>query len=412
MTLIAEPQAWSPSTKGRVRGRAMVIDTSDEATLTRYRGRLAGRVVLLDSPTELRPRERPSFRRWSEQQLAALRQPMTPSSSLDKLAEQMRRRKALRRFLKEERVLATLESGQRDGGTLVVAEVGDSLASNDAPTVPSLVVAAEQYNRIHRLVGRGVPVELEIELLARWHNDDQMSENLIAEMPGTDLDREIVMLGAHLDSWHGGTGATDNAAGVAVAMEAMRLLRFLDARPRRTIRLGLWSGEEQGMLGSHAYVRRYLGWREDPDNRETAALPFFLRPRAGRLHLMSDHESLYAYFNLDHGTGRIRGIYLQGNNQAASLFETWLAALGDPEVATVSPRSLRGSDHQSFEFVGIPAFMFIHDDVGYLALSHHTNMDLCDRLLRDDLVQASIVAASIVYQAAMSDVRMPRIPVE
>jgi hypothetical protein len=337
---------------------------------------------------------------------------MSSPRSWHRLAEQISKRRAVRRFLWEERALASLESGKRDGGTLIVANIGDSLASKDVPMVPSLIVAAEQYNRIIRLMGRQIPVELEIELQARWHKEDSMSENLIAEVPGSDLDREVVMIGAHLDSWHGGTGATDNAAGVAVAMEAMRLLRVAGACPRRTIRLALWSGEEQGLLGSRAYVKRHFGWRDDPKDKKTASLPFFLRSDVGRLHLRPGHERLYAYFNLDHGTGRIRGIYLQGNAQAASLIETWLAALKDPGVSTVSPRSLRGSDHQSFESVGLPAFMFIHDDVGYLSFAHHTNMDLCDRLLRDDLVQASIAAASVVYQAAMSDIQMPRIPAE
>ncbi|MBN2371874.1 MAG: M20/M25/M40 family metallo-hydrolase [Vicinamibacteria bacterium] len=413
MTLITEPRAWSPSTEGRIRGKAAILAASDDSAPACCQGQLAGRIVLLDPPTELRPRESPSFQRWSEQQLAMLRLPERPASSrsLEGFTAQLQRRRALRRFLREERVLATLESGKRDGGTLVVADFGDTLAGNDAPVAPALIVAAEQYNRIHRLIKRGIPVELEVELQTRWHREDLMSETLIAEIPGSDLQREVVMIGAHLDSWHGGAGATDNAAGVAVAMEAMRLLLGSGARPRRTIRLALWSGEEQGLLGSRAYVKRHFGWRDDPENREIAALPFFLRSDFGRLHLRPDHERFEAYFNLDHGTGRIRGIYLQGNERAASLIETWVAALGDPNVVTVSPRSLRGSDHQSFESVGLPAFMFIHDDAGYLSLAHHTNMDLCERLLGDDLVQASIVAASVVYQAAMSEVRLPRPPV-
>jgi Zn-dependent M28 family amino/carboxypeptidase len=277
-----------------------------------------------------------------------------------------------------------------------------------SPGPPLLTMAGEHFGQVVRLLDSGTPVRVELDVRTAIHEDDLTSANVIADLPGTDLADETVMLGAHLDSWHGGTGATDNAAGVAAAMEALRLLKLTGVSPRRTIRLALWTGEEQGLLGSRAYTAAHLGHRDEPRDELTRALPFFLRPLAGALSTKPDLARFDAYFNLDYGTGRIRGVYLDGDTAAAPLLKAWLAPLADLGVAVVSPRSHVGSDHQSFESLGLPAFAFIQDELDYLARTHHTNMDVLERLEPDDLAQASVVAAWVLYRAATSDERVPR----
>jgi carboxypeptidase Q len=311
-------------------------------------------------------------------------------------------------FFTREGALAIIQPGGRSGGTHLVVRNHDFIALHRSAGITALTMADEHFGRVVRLLGNGVPVRLELDVRTTFREDDRTSANVIADLPGGDLADEVVMLGAHLDSWHGGTGATDNAAGVAAAMEAMRLLKSLGVQPRRTIRLALWTGEEQGLLGSRAYAAAHLGHRGEPKDETMRALPFFLRPFAGTLETKGDHARFDAYFNLDYGTGRIRGVYLEGNTAAASLLTRWLAPLADLGVSLVSPRSLVGSDHQAFESLGLPAFAFVQDDLDYLTGTHHTNMDVFERLERDDLVQASIVAAWVVYQAAISDERVPR----
>jgi Zn-dependent M28 family amino/carboxypeptidase len=237
-----------------------------------------------------------------------------------------------------------------------------------------------------------------------------MGYNTIAEIPGTDKKGEAVMLGAHMDSWHAGTGATDNAAGVAAMMEAVRILKTLDVRPRRTIRIALWSGEEQGLLGSRAYVRDHLASRPEPKDPAQQELPSFLRKPTGPLTVKPEHAKFSVYFNMDNGTGRIRGIYAQENAAVVPIFETWLKPLADLGATTVTMRNTMGTDHTSFDAVGLPGFQFIQDDVEYSARSHHSNADVYERLQREDLIQASIVIATFVYHTAMRDRLLPRKP--
>jgi Zn-dependent M28 family amino/carboxypeptidase len=275
--------------------------------------------------------------------------------------------------------------------------------------VPALVMAIEHYGRLARLLAQKKDVELELDVKARFHDDDPMSYNTIAEIPGTDRAGELVMLGGHMDSWHGGTGATDNAAGVAVAMEAVRILRTLGVKPRRTIRIALWSGEEQGLLGSEGYVMQHFASRpvpEDPKEREN----FSLRRSTGPLTFKPEHAKLSAYFNVDNGTGRIRGIYAQENAAVVPIFEEWLAPLKDLGATTVTMRNTRGTDHESFDAVGLPAFQFIQDQIEYETRTHHTNQDVYERLQREDLMQASVVLATFVWQAAARDAKLPRKP--
>jgi Zn-dependent M28 family amino/carboxypeptidase len=259
--------------------------------------------------------------------------------------------------------------------------------------VPTVVVAAEHYGRVARTLARGVPVTLELDVRNTWHDADRSSFNILAELPGTDarLKDEVVMLGAHFDSWHAGTGATDNAAGSAIMMEALRILQAARVPLRRTVRLALWTGEEQGLLGSRAYVKRHFG------DRET-------------MQLTPTHARLSSYFNVDNGTGKIRGIYAQGNAAAAPIFRQWLAPFAGDGARTVTLANTGGTDHLAFDAVGLPGFQFIQDELEYDSRTHHSNMDVFERVQADDMRHNAIVVATFVMQAANRDERLPRKP--
>jgi Zn-dependent M28 family amino/carboxypeptidase len=272
-------------------------------------------------------------------------------------------------------------------------------------------VLAEQYNRMCRVLDRGLDVDLEVDVKARFHDESLMAENTIAEIPGTDKKAEVVMAGAHLDSWHTGTGATDNAAGVAVVTEAARILKTIGVKPRRTIRFAFWTGEEQwNPSGSQSYVAQHFASRaesEDPAERE---LDLPLQKKPGRLTLKPDYPLLSAYFNFDNGTGKIRGVYAAGNAAVVPIFEAWLRPFADLGATTVTMRDEIDSDHDAFNQAGLPGFQFIQDDVEYVTRTWHTNLDVYDRLKREDLMQASVVMASFLYNAAMREERLPRKP--
>jgi hypothetical protein len=278
-----------------------------------------------------------------------------------------------------------------DGGTVFPGS-GGSPDPQAAQQVPSATLAVEHYNRLLRVLEKGVPVRLELNIQTRVHPETRPNGiNTLAEIPGTDLAPEIVMLGAHLDSTHAGAGATDNATGSAAMMEAMRILKAVGARPRRTIRLALWGAEEQGLRGSRAYVREHFA---DP----------------ATMALKAEHERLSAYFNIDNGSGRIRGIWLQGNTAARPIFEAWIAHLADLGVTTIGPRSVSGTDHLALDAVGLPAFQFMQDRLEYNSRTHHSNMDFVDRVQRDDMIQMATVAAVFAYNAAMRGEKLPRKP--
>jgi carboxypeptidase Q len=288
-------------------------------------------------------------------------------------------------------------------------------------------MSVEHYNRVARMLQKGAHPILEIDIGAKFYSDDLNSFNIIAEIPGTDLKDEIVMLGAHFDSWHAGTGATDNGIGCAVAMEAVRILKAIDAKPRRTIRIGLWTGEEQGLYGSRAYVSDHFGKLATPSREGatesassgasgsgTAASSSSERGSRPRLkyELKPEHEKLSAYFNLDNGAGKIRGIYLQGNEALRSTFRQWLAPFADMGASTVTVSNTGGTDHLSFDSVGLPGFQFIQDPLEYDTRTHHSSMDVYERLQPDDAKQASIIMATFVYQTAMLNEKLPRKPLE
>jgi len=413
-TLTAVPRAYTPGTDGARRGPVVKVKIDSEADLERYRGQLAGKIVMLSEPRNTANPDKAQFTRYTDQELEDLSQfDVNPARRPPFNREEYLRRRQLDRMLRPfftaEKALATIEVSPADGGVVTVGR-GGSWVKGEDPGVPALVMAAEHYNRLARLVDQGVPVELELDIRARFHDDDPSAYNTVAEIPGTDRKGEIVMLGAHLDSWHAGTGATDNAAGSAVAMEAVRILQALEVKPRRTIRIALWSGEEEGLLGSRAYVAEHFGSRPQSADARERDLPSFLRRETGPVAVKSDHARLSAYFNVDNGTGKIRGIYAERNAAVVPIFEAWLRPLHDLGATTVTLRHTGGTDHLSFDAIGLPAFQFIQDEADYESRTHHTNLDVYDRLQKADLMQASVVLATFVYDAATRADRMPRRP--
>ena len=263
-----------------------------------------------------------------------------------------------------------------------------------------------------RLLEQKKDVELELNVINTFYDTDPMQYNTIAEIPGTDKKDEIVMVGAHLDSWHAGTGATDNGAGTVVMMEAMRILKAVDAKPRRTVRIGLWSGEEQGLLGSQFYVQQHFGSRPPMDDPEMRDMPTLLRREAGPVTVKPEQAKVSVYLNVDNGSGKLRGVYLQENEAVAPIFEAWMRPFKDLGMTTLAMRNTGGTDHQSFDAAGIPGFQFIQDPLDYDTRTHHSNMDVYDRLQLDDLKQAAVVVASFVYNAAIREQKFPRKAIE
>jgi carboxypeptidase Q len=339
------------------------------------------------------------------------------------------------KFLADEGAALLVDcSAQGDGGTLFVASAAVpgvatfpmpgqqpparriSAWDKDAPKFPpQIVVAKEHYNRLVRMIEQGEKLKMVVDLSVQFHDDDPMAYNTIAEIPGTDLKDELVMLGGHIDSWHSGTGATDNAAGVSVAMEAVRILKALDLKPRRTIRIGLWSGEEEGLLGSRAYVSQHFGKSSDPmaamrGTPETSAARTESTDGKPAPEPRPEFTKFSAYFNLDNGTGKIRGVYMQGNEAVRPIFRKWLQPFRDMGASTLSLSNTGGTDHQSFDGIGLPGFQFIQDEIHYSTRTHHSNQDVYDNILADDMKQAAVIMASFVYNAAMNDQKLPRKP--
>jgi carboxypeptidase Q len=394
--LIAYPPAWTRGLDGPLEGVPIRLRAADESEWEAHRGKLRGAIVMVGEAPEVGPRFEPEATRYGDEALEEIqRQRIGPGPGEERRREfraRREQRRKLREFLGEEGVGVIVETGRGSGGTVIVTG-GGSHRSDESLGPPTVVLAPEHFGRILRILDQGVDARLRIELETAVFEDQATQYNLLADIPGSDPEAagEIVMLGAHIDSWHVGTGATDNAAGSSVVMEAVRLLRALDARPRRTIRLALWSGEEQGLLGSRAYVRRFLG---DPETGE----------------FTDKHGRLSAYFNLDNGTGRIRGVYLQGNDAVRPFFRRILEPLRDLGVTTISIRDTGGTDHLPFDAVGIPAFQFIQDPVAYGTSTHHGNMDLFEHVVEEDLRQAAVVMAWVVHSAAVADEPLPRKP--
>ncbi len=445
MPLIALPEAWTPGTDGPVRGTAMRVKIKSKKDFEKYRGKLAGKILFMDDSKELESGQEPAIKRHTEEDLAHFEELPIPgerqSAWRARRIKHWRLARELNQFLVDEKALATVSISSRDGG-LVRVMGGGSREPGENPGVPSLMMTVEHYNWILRLLegdeddegeddedededdggeaeveddadsgedaGEATPVELEIDVRARFHDDDTKAYNTIAEIPGSG--DGLVIVGAHLDSWHAGTGATDNAAGCAVAMEAVRILKTLDLPLKRTVRIGLWAGEEQGLLGARAHVEKHFGTVPVSDDPKQQELPMHMRTRVGEVEVKPDHARFSAYFNLDNGSGKIRGIWSQENAAAARVFETWLEPFHDLGADTVSTRNAYGTDHLPFDWVGLPGFQFIQDGLDYRSRTHHTNMDVLDHAVRDDLVQASVIMASFLYHAANREEALPRKP--
>ncbi|HBY58422.1 MAG TPA: peptidase M28, partial [Solibacterales bacterium] len=408
--LIGFQLAWSAGTNGPVTGEVLYAAIRTEADMEKWKGKLSGKILLMEPEKEIAPQDRASMSRYTPEQLdgmflapdpgqrspfgmppmaAAAGAPGRPPMNREQM---MSLRRKISEFLKSEGVLAVLSLPYRgDGGTVFGASAGSREVKDPIPPA-SVALTPEHYNRIFRLVQKKIAVKVELDVQAKFFPEETDSFNVIAELPGSGKKKdEIVMIGAHLDSWHGAQGATDNASGSAVMMEVMRILKALDVKLERTVRIALWGGEEQGLLGSRAYVKERFA------DRET-------------MKVTSEHGKMSAYYNLDNGTGKIRGIYLQGNDMARPVFEAYLAPFKDLGAETVSIRNTGGTDHQSFDAVGLPGFQFIQDAVEYSTRTHHSNMDTYDRIQRGDMMQASAVIAGFVYHTAMRDEMIPRKP--
>ncbi|MDH4195795.1 MAG: M20/M25/M40 family metallo-hydrolase [Candidatus Aminicenantes bacterium] len=396
MPLVAYPKAWTPGTNGLVKGNPVLVSVGKVEELEKFKGQLKGAIVLTQGEQPDDISFDPSASRLSDEDLKALETAPLPGAvpfGPGRMQEMMARRQlqaAVGKFLKDEGAAVIVEPSRGKNGTVWVQSGGSQ--AKDAPMpLPSVVVSAEQYDRIIRILKKKIPVTLEIEVEARFTDDDLQGYNVIAEIPGADkkLKDEVVMLGGHFDTWHGGTGATDDGAGCAVAMEAVRILKAIGVQPRRTIRVAMWDAEEQGFVGSRNYVKNH----------------FFNREKKEKLPA---YDKLSVYFNFDNGSGKIRGIYAQGNNAAVPIFEDWLGPFHDLGATAVTIRTTGGTDHLSFDGVGLPGFQFIQDDLEYDTLTHHSTMDVYDHASAGDLMQASTVMAWFVYNAAMRNERMPR----
>ncbi len=442
---IALPNAWTPGTNGAITGEPFHMVANTVEDLDKYRGKVTGKIVLLgdvrvpnpETPTRDRdeppmpdvrnfeqrntaPTDKPFFHRYDESDLDSIARYEIPAGGSPdaRRAAALRRyrfQKALEKFLNDEKPAAVLQPTRSPGqdGTIFVQSSG-SYETGKTIAVPVITVALEHFNRLARLVDKKFPVQVEVNVQAQFFDDDTKGYDTIAEIPGTDpkLKEQIVMLGGHMDSWHAGEGATDNGAGVAVAMEAVRLLKQLGASPRRTIRIGLWSGEEQGLLGSRGYVKEHFGGRPEPTDPREKELPSYLRqtPR-GPLTLKPEQKLVSGYFNYDNGTGKIRGVYAQENAAMVPIFKAWMEPFHDLGMTTISMRNTGGTDHLSFDAVGIPGFQFIQDPMDYSTLTHHSNLDVYEHIRPDDLKQAAVIMASFVYNAAMRDDMLPRKPI-
>ena len=454
--LIAYPKAWSPGTNGVITADVVYVDAKNEAELEKYRGQLKGKIILTSATREVPAHFEAQGRRLDEKGLLALADAPEPRTGNrggnfqfgggnPAQRAQIQFGGAKLRFFLQEGAALLIDPSRGDGGTLFVqsATVPPPPADPNATTpvrptpvydksapkiTPQMVLSVEQYNRIVRMIQAGEAVKMTVDLDVAFYDTDLMGYNTVAEIPGTDLKDEIVMLGGHMDSWHSGTGATDNGAGVSVALEAVRIIQALGLKPRRTIRVALWSGEEEGLLGSRAYVADHFGSMQNPvtsavpgsgagngagmssgngtgngngnGNGNGAAAPVLVKK--------AEYEKLSGYFNLDNGTGKIRGVYLQGNEGIRPLFRQWLAPFKDMGATTLSISNTGGTDHLSYDGIGLPGFQFIQDEIEYDTRTHHSNQDVFDRIQADDMKQAATIMAAFVYNTAMRDDKLPR----
>ena len=423
---IAQATPWSPSTKGPLSAPAVWADIKEEKDFDQYKGKLGGKIVLLGEMREVKPVDKPLFRREDDAELKKIEEEPVHAERqtpfLQRFLQRMEFRNKLLQFLVSEQVAAVVlpsRDGENSGGSggTIFDDNGANLGSlpyqrEHAIPIPSAVTAIENYGRVYRLLRAKVPVTLELNIETRFGGDHEHCFNTIAEIPGTDpkLKDEVVMVGGHLDSWISGTGATDNGAGTVVAMEVMRVLNALHIKPRRTIRIALWTGEEQGLLGSRGYTAQHFGTMPRSTEPDQMRIPEFARRVTAPIEVKPEQKTLSGYFNVDNGSGKIRGIHLQHNGAVAGIFRQWIEPLKDVGVTAITIRDTGGTDHLSFDALGMPGFQFIQDTLDYDSRTHHSNMDVYERLQPDDLAQAAFVEAIFVYNTAMRDQMLPRKP--
>jgi carboxypeptidase Q len=416
-TFIAYPKAWTPGTEGAIRGECVRANIKSKDDFPKYKGKLSGKIVILGDMPEVKPIVESPYERYTEKSLANIANYEIPSEKPAFTPADQQRRQQFQRdlnaFFAEEKPLAVLDHSRttEGGGTVFVQGGGAYRKGEPQATVPQLTLAVEQWDRLARLLEQKTPVQLEVNVKNNWQDADEQYDT-IAEIAGGDRKDEVVMLGAHLDSWHAGTGATDNGAGSIVMMEAVRILQSLGIKPRRTIRIGLWSGEEQGLLGSQWYVIHHFGSRPPIATPTMQGMPTLRRREAGPVTVKPEQAKVSVYFNIDNGTGKIRGVYLQENAAVQPIFEAWMRPFKDLGMDTLTMRDTGGTDHLSFDAVGIPGFQFIQDPIEYDTRTHHSNMDVYDRLQFEDLRQIAVIVADFVYNAAMRDQMFPRKPIE
>jgi carboxypeptidase Q len=397
---ICIPKAWTNGTAGPISGQVVLLKITNEEDIKKYEGQLEGKIVLIKSNAEMTLNTEPEGERYTEKELEAeAKQTYGRGSrrySPEVIAQYTARRKLNRRideFLAGQKALLVIRGTRGNYGTLFTGN-GASYKMDARPVTPELEMAPENSDLMVRLIEGGIDVRVDADIQTTFYLNDSTAYNVVAEIPGTDknLKSELVMLGGHLDGWHAATGSTDDGVGCAVMMEVVRILQKLEIQPRRTIRIALWSAEEQGLYGSRYYVKNHFADQED----------MVLKP---------DHGKVSVYFNVDNGAGKIRGIYLQGNDMARPVFEKWFEPFKDMiDNTTISIQNTGGTDHLSFDAVGIPGFQFIQDPLDYGTRTHHTNMDTRERLIKEDMQQMAIIVASFVYNAAQRDQKMPRKP--
>lgn len=394
-TITAYPFAFTKGTNGLVSAEVIQIATLDIDVIKSLGNKVKGRIILpVQTDTVLRSDFAADAARYTDDELNQLTDKSVVSAEeITVMVSYLSQLKQAIRLLQENGAICLLNmsSGDRDG--TINNSLWFSGRKGLTPELTTLAIGSEDYLAMQRSLQQGNKVVMEMDVQTAFNDTDPMGFNVLGEIPGIDpvLKNEIVMIGAHLDSWHSSTGATDNAAGCSVMMEMMSMFKALNIQPKRTIRIALWSGEEQGLLGSHGYVQKHLA---DINNMQP----------------LDEYNKVSAYFNLDNGTGKIRGLYLEGNEKIKPVFEEWMKALSNDGVTRLSPGHEGATDHVSFDVVGIPAFEFIQDPIDYESRTHHTNMDNYDHLLPSDLKQASMVVAWFVYNAAMRSEKLPRKP--
>jgi carboxypeptidase Q len=405
--LLAWPKTWTAGTKGLKKGILQVIQLKDSVSLMAYKGKLKNKIIIIDQLDAYKQSFKADAVRYTDEELAKMAaatpqgggRTTTDTAQMRRLREQYARSSAgatmrvasiLKAMAIEEGAIAMISTSTRNHDGTIFSQGGGAYKAKDPENFLDMALGIEDYNTLLRIAKSGTEVALEADVKVKFQDKDLQGYNVIAEIPGTDpvLKNEVVMIGAHLDSWQAGTGSTDNAAGSSVMMEVMRILKTIGVQPKRTIRIGLWSGEEQGLLGSRGYVKKTFMDASGQPNKA--------------------HEQFSAYYNIDNGTGKIRGIYLQGNAACANIFSDWFTPFNDLGAKTITFSNTGGTAHLAFEAVGLPGFQFIQDPIEYNTRTHHSNMDVYDHLIEDDLKQMATIVAAFVYNSAQRDAKLPR----